>query len=84
MVGGAPEVCGSQSENLWPIVSEPFYIYNINIYYQHEHVVWWRNQSVATACLADTGFIMTFTETPRDPKPGFGVPSVARVKRPAV
>lgn len=75
-------VCMSESENLWPIVSESFYVYNI--YYQHDQVVLWRNQPVATACLADTGFFITFTKTPRNPKPGFGVSRVACVKRPTV
>jgi len=66
----------SQSENLWPIVYGSFYIYNINIYYDHDQVVLWRNQSVAAPCCADSGFITTFTETPGNPKPGFGASSV--------
>lgn len=61
-------------------VSHFIYIYNRNIYYQYDQIVLWRNQFVATACLADTGFIITFTETPRNSKPGFGVSSVACVK----
>lgn len=32
MVAGGPAVCRSQSENLWPIVSESFYRYIIETY----------------------------------------------------